>query len=182
MHRPKSFLYILSGVDNTCVTRGTQWDSHTGINYAFDNISGLKATIDGPRWIGLWTTCIPSTRCSSDIGMGAVGTGSLNLGPDLIKSCRLTNIGNPIVEIRRSLDRLIPTMGFTILVRCDLYIESGPRYMSVFYIPICPGSRYTNDLQRLENMVGYQDSNPSNGFLASCHINNNFMIEDQKFS
>ena len=36
-------------------------------------------------------------------------------------------IGNPIVEIRRSWDRLISTMGFHILVRCHLYIKSGPR-------------------------------------------------------
>ena len=33
-----------------------------------------------------------------------------------------------IVEIRRSYDRLISTMGFLILVRRHLYIESGPRY------------------------------------------------------
>ena len=31
------------------------------------------------------------------------------------------------MEIRRSYDRLISTMGFPILVRCHLYIESGPR-------------------------------------------------------
>ena len=34
--------------------------------------------------------------------------------------------GNPIVEIRRSYDRLISTMGFPILVRWHLYIESFP--------------------------------------------------------
>ena len=34
---------------------------------------------------------------------------------------------NPIVEIRRSYDRLISTMGFPILVRWHLYIELGPR-------------------------------------------------------
>ena len=34
-------------------------------------------------------------------------------------------IGNPIVEIRRSYDRLISTMGFPKLVRWHLYIESG---------------------------------------------------------
>ena len=38
-----------------------------------------------------------------------------------------SSIGNPIVEIRRSYDRLISTMGFPILVRRHLYIESGPR-------------------------------------------------------
>ena len=36
------------------------------------------------------------------------------------------SIGNPIAEIRRSYDRLISTMGFPILVRWNLYIESGP--------------------------------------------------------
>ena len=38
----------------------------------------------------------------------------------------LTSLGNPIVEIRRSYDRLISTMGFPVLVRWHLYIESGP--------------------------------------------------------
>ena len=44
-----------------------------------------------------------------------------------ITRCHLTSIGNPIVEIRRSDDRLISTMGFPILVRWHLYIESGSR-------------------------------------------------------
>ena len=35
-------------------------------------------------------------------------------------------IGNPIVEIKRSYDRLISTMGFPIPIRRHLYIESGP--------------------------------------------------------
>ena len=48
------------------------------------------------------------------------------LGADSIKRYHLTSIGNPIVEIRRSYDRLISTMGFPILVRWHLYIESGP--------------------------------------------------------
>ena len=47
-------------------------------------------------------------------------------GPDSIRRCHLTSIGNPIVEMRRSYDRLISTMGFPILVRWHLYIESGP--------------------------------------------------------
>ena len=41
-------------------------------------------------------------------------------------------IGNPILEIRRSYDRLISKMGFPILVRCHLYIESRPWS---FYLP-----------------------------------------------
>ena len=44
----------------------------------------------------------------------------------LIKRYHLTSIGNPIVEIRRSYDRLISTLGFPILLRWHLYIESGP--------------------------------------------------------
>ena len=61
-----------------------------------------------------------------------------NQGPDSIKRCRLTSIGNPIVEIRRSQDRLTSTMGFLILVRCHLYIESGPRTVTVYsYAKIC---------------------------------------------
>ena len=41
--------------------------------------------------------------------------------------CPLTSIGNPIVEIILSYDRLISTMGIAILVRRHIYIESGPR-------------------------------------------------------
>ena len=51
---------------------------------------------------------------------------SSSLGAESIKRCHLTSIGNPIVEIRRSYDRLISTMGFPILVRRYLYIQSGP--------------------------------------------------------
>ena len=52
---------------------------------------------------------------------------SYNQGGDSIKRCHLTSIGNPTVEIRRSYDRLISTMGFPILVRWHFYIESGSR-------------------------------------------------------
>ena len=48
-----------------------------------------------------------------------------NQGADSIQRCHLTCIGNLIVEIRRSFDRLISTMGFPILVRWHLYTESG---------------------------------------------------------
>ena len=41
--------------------------------------------------------------------------------------CHFTSIENPIVEIRLSYDRLISTVGITILVRRHIYIESGPR-------------------------------------------------------
>ena len=48
------------------------------------------------------------------------------LGPDSVWRQHLTSIGNTIVEIRRLYDRLISKMGFPILVRWHLYIESGP--------------------------------------------------------
>ena len=38
------------------------------------------------------------------------------------------------MEIRRSYDRLISTLGFPILVRC-LYIESGPRTGLILGLP-----------------------------------------------
>ena len=53
------------------------------------------------------------------------------LGLGSIKRCHLTSIGNPIVEIRRSYDRLISAMGFPILIRRYLYIESGPWLLHV---------------------------------------------------
>ena len=37
------------------------------------------------------------------------------------------------MEIRRSYDRLISTMGFPVLVRRDLYIESGPRCLGTSF-------------------------------------------------
>ena len=49
-----------------------------------------------------------------------------DIGPDSIEICYLTSIWDPIVYIRRSYDRLIYTMGFPILVRRHLYIESDP--------------------------------------------------------
>ena len=61
------------------------------------------------------------------------------LGADSIKRCHLTSIGNPIVEIRRSYDRLISTIGFPILVRCNLYIESVP--CSMLFLLISVGRR-----------------------------------------
>ena len=46
-------------------------------------------------------------------------------GADSILRCHFTSMGNPIVETRRSYDWIISTMGFPILVRWHLYIESG---------------------------------------------------------
>ena len=42
---------------------------------------------------------------------------------------RYYSIVNPIVELRRSNDRLISTMGFTVLAKWHLYIESRHRYL-----------------------------------------------------
>ena len=74
--------------------------------------------------------------------IGKEWSAQCNLGADSIKIYHLTSIGNPIVEIRRSYDRLISTMGFPILVRWHLYIESGPRalrQMWCFWISQVPG-------------------------------------------
>ena len=49
-------------------------------------------------------------------------------GAESIWRCHFTSKRNPIVEIRRSYDHLISTMGFPILVRWHLYIESWPWY------------------------------------------------------
>ena len=62
-------------------------------------------------------------------------------GPDSILRWHLTSIGNPIVEIRRSYDRIISTMGFPILIRCHLYIESGPRSPSACTVTVEPIGR-----------------------------------------
>ena len=54
-----------------------------------------------------------------------------DMGIDSILGCHLTSIVNPIVEIRRSYDRLISTMIFPILVRRHLYIEAGHSLLSI---------------------------------------------------
>ena len=50
----------------------------------------------------------------------------------------LTSIGNPIVEIRWSYDRLSSTMGFPILERWHLYIESGSWWLLPGLISVYP--------------------------------------------
>ena len=57
-------------------------------------------------------------------------------GPNSIKRCHLTSIGNPIVEIRRSYNHLISTMGLPIWVRQHLYIESGPSLLGIVTIMV----------------------------------------------
>ena len=50
---------------------------------------------------------------------------SVRISMCLTPRIRMDLSGNTIVEIRRSYGRLISTMGFPILVRWHLYIESG---------------------------------------------------------
>ena len=51
------------------------------------------------------------------------------------------------MEIRRSCNRLISTMGFPLLVRWHLYIESGPRYFAKKYsLPLCSGWNVLGEL------------------------------------
>ena len=50
-------------------------------------------------------------------------------GPDSVQRRHLTSKGNRIMEIRQSLDHVIPTMGFPIRVRWILNIESTPRWL-----------------------------------------------------
>ena len=61
--------------------------------------------------------------------------------------CHFTSIGNPIVEIRRSYDRLISTMGFPILVRWHLYIESGPWWCWIAFTRKCNHSVISHRLR-----------------------------------
>ena len=71
------------------------------------------------------------------------------LGPESIWRWHLTSIGNPIVEIRRSYDRLISTMGFPILVRWHLYIESAPWSLFHCYKQVQRQNRNRNQNQKV---------------------------------
>ena len=55
-------------------------------------------------------------------------------GADSIKRCYLTSIGNPILELRWSCNHPIFTMGFHILVRRHLYIESEPGWLVTVFL------------------------------------------------
>ena len=68
-----------------------------------------------------------------------------NRDVDSIWRWHLTRIVIPIMEIRRSYDHLISTMGFLIQVRCHLYIESGSRAPPNIFSQI-KASRPTSDL------------------------------------
>ena len=79
-------------------------------------------------------TCFKVNLILNGIEDGTVTQGHRDPGAESIQRCHLTSIGNAIVEIRRSYDRLISTMRFPILVRWHLYIESWP----------WPSKRWTN--------------------------------------
>ena len=81
--------------------------------------------------------------------IGKEWSAQCNLGADSIKIYHLTSIGNPIVEIRRSYDRLISTMGFPILVRWHLYIEGR-----------CGASGYLRYLVWLILTLSYHSNEP----------------------
>ena len=73
------------------------------------------------------TVVVSISGVSSDyiLNLSASSESWIYLGAYLIYWCRIGSIGNPIVKIRRSQNRLISAMGFPILVRRYLYIESG---------------------------------------------------------
>ena len=48
-----------------------------------------------------------------------------------IKTCRLTNIGIPLLKIRRSRDHLIFNMEIPILEKDGLYIKRAPWFLMV---------------------------------------------------
>ena len=87
-------------------------------------------------------------------------------GAESIWRCHLTSIGNPIVQIRRSYDRLISTMGFPILIRWHLYIESGPR------------SCWCHDLDIFSALLSCCEGHPpiTGGFPSQKAINSNFKV------
>ena len=99
----------------------SQWSSHFSANSV--SIFTLETCpCDSPR-ILLITTLLCLTTLLNRLRNTLT---YCDLGPDSIWRCHLTSIGNPIVEIRRSYDRLISTTVFPIPVRCNLYIASGP--------------------------------------------------------
>ena len=71
------------------------------------------------------------------------------------------SIGNSIVEIRRSYDRLISTMEFPMLVRCHLYIESGSR------LNLASGQLQPNMVWELCSQQGQKSPDPPKSREAS---------------
>ena len=74
--------------------------------------------------------------------------------------CHLTNIGNAIVEIWRSYDPLISTMGFPELVRRHIHTELGP----------CIWITRVHSLGRAitDNYLRCEDTTLLNGVLLVC--------------
>ena len=90
-------------------------------------------------WLRFVSICIKRWKVSDASGNSlmlgmyqAITCANDDQGADSIQTWHLSSIGNPIVEIRRSYDRLISTKVFPILVRCCLYIEPGPRRPSQY--------------------------------------------------
>ena len=82
----------------------------------------IYITIKHLWWIkvGTWYIAISHIKLYCALCMLIV------LGADSISKFHITGIGNPIWEIRRSYDRLISTLGFSLLVRWHIYIEAMP--------------------------------------------------------
>ena len=82
-------------------------------------VCGLHLSVAALSNIFTWYMYPLMTRVSYLVG-------NRSSGADSIQRYHLTSIGNLIVEMRRSYDRLISTMGLHMLVRWQLYIESVP--------------------------------------------------------
>ena len=74
---------------------------------------------------------------SSMVAVGGGVTLRWKPGPWFNIKMSFTSIGNTIVEIRRSCDRLISTMWFPVLLRRHLCIESGPWPPPLNSSPLC---------------------------------------------
>ena len=99
----------------------TSWPFVQGIHW-----SPVTKASDAGLWYLLWSTREQTVgqTMGTPIIWDAIAF-IMTPGPWFNIRWHLTSIGNPIVGIRRSYDRLISTMGFPILVRWHLYIESG---------------------------------------------------------
>ena len=95
-------------------------------------------------------------------------------GPDSISRCRLTSIGNPMLEIRWSYDRLIYKMGFPILVRRHLYIESGPRLwyskLALQNIVNTPGDCFVTPARQCWLLYWYEVLNVSRTLITQVYF------------
>ena len=85
--------------------------------------NGTGLTLHSAHWEH---AIISSTTDNPRLTMGNMSTKIMRASWSSEWRHRNPSIGNPIVEIRRSYDRLISIVGFPILVRYCLHIESGP--------------------------------------------------------